>query len=42
MTEGLKETNYTFDGQTDFYRGKVRDVYHFDNKLELLPHLLLF
>ena len=29
----LKETNYTFKGQTDFYRGKVRDVYFLDNKL---------
>lgn len=36
MTEGLKETNYTFKGQTDFYRGKVRDVYHFDKKLVIV------
>ncbi len=36
MTEGLKETNYTFEGQTDFYRGKVRDVYHFDKKLVII------
>lgn len=27
--EAVKETNFTFDGQTDFYKGKVRDVYSF-------------
>jgi len=36
MIEGLKETNYAFKGQTDFYRGKVRDVYHFDKKLVII------
>ncbi len=36
MTEGLKETTFTFEGQTDFYRGKVRDVYHFDKKLVII------
>ncbi len=36
MTEGLKETNFNFEGQTDFYRGKVRDVYHFDKKLVII------
>jgi len=36
MTEGLKETNFTFPNQTGFYRGKVRDVYHFDNKLVII------
>jgi phosphoribosylaminoimidazole-succinocarboxamide synthase len=25
----IKETHYTFGGQTGFYRGKVRDVYYF-------------
>lgn len=25
--EAIKETNYVFNGQTAFYRGKVRDVY---------------
>jgi phosphoribosylaminoimidazole-succinocarboxamide synthase len=25
----LRETNLTFEGQTGFYRGKVRDVYYF-------------
>lgn len=29
----IKETNFKFPGQTDFYRGKVRDVYHFNDKL---------
>ena len=29
----LKETNFHFPGQTKFYRGKVRDVYSFDNYL---------
>lgn len=33
MIEGLKKTSFEFKGQTDFYRGKVRDVYHFDKKL---------
>lgn len=36
MTEGLKETHYNFKGQTGFYRGKVRDVYHFDKKLVIV------
>ncbi len=27
----ISETNFTFAGQTNFYRGKVRDVYSFDN-----------
>lgn len=29
----LKETNYYFKGQTGFYRGKVRDVYYFADKM---------
>ncbi|MBX2963431.1 MAG: phosphoribosylaminoimidazolesuccinocarboxamide synthase [Cyclobacteriaceae bacterium] len=29
--EALKETHYSFPGQTGFYRGKVRDVYYFGN-----------
>lgn len=28
----LKETNFIFPGQTGFYKGKVRDVYHIGNK----------
>ncbi len=31
--EALKETNFTLPGQTHFYRGKVRDVYSFNNYL---------
>jgi phosphoribosylaminoimidazole-succinocarboxamide synthase len=29
----LKETNFNFPNQTAFYRGKVRDVYSFENQL---------
>ena len=32
----LKETTYNFEGQTGFYRGKVRDVYHFDDKMLMI------
>jgi phosphoribosylaminoimidazole-succinocarboxamide synthase len=28
----IKETNFKFDKQTAFYRGKVRDVYTIDNE----------
>lgn len=31
--EALKETHYQFPGQTGFYRGKVRDVYFFGEKM---------
>jgi phosphoribosylaminoimidazole-succinocarboxamide synthase len=31
--EAIKETNFSFPGQTGFYKGKVRDVYHFPDKL---------
>ena len=34
--EGIKETNFTFPGQTGFYRGKVRDVYKFNNRLVVI------
>ena len=34
--EALKETNFFFPDQTDFYRGKVRDVYYFENKLAVV------
>ena len=27
--DAIRETNFSFDGQTGFYRGKVRDVYYF-------------
>ncbi|HLF35551.1 MAG TPA: phosphoribosylaminoimidazolesuccinocarboxamide synthase [Cyclobacteriaceae bacterium] len=33
MTEGIKETKFSFPGQTSFYRGKVRDVYMVSEKL---------
>jgi phosphoribosylaminoimidazole-succinocarboxamide synthase len=29
----IKETNYKFPNQTGFYKGKVRDVYSFDEKM---------
>ncbi|HEX8549647.1 MAG TPA: phosphoribosylaminoimidazolesuccinocarboxamide synthase, partial [Cytophagaceae bacterium] len=32
----IKETNFKFPGQTGFYKGKVRDVYFFDNKLAVV------
>jgi len=31
--QAVKETNFTLPGQTNFYRGKVRDVYTVSNKL---------
>lgn len=31
--EALKETHYNFPNQTGFYKGKVRDVYFFDEKI---------
>lgn len=31
MMNAIKETHFNFPGQTDFYRGKVRDVYYFDD-----------
>jgi phosphoribosylaminoimidazole-succinocarboxamide synthase len=34
--EALKETNFTFAGQTGFYRGKVRDVYYFNDTLAIV------
>ncbi len=36
MHIGLKETNFNFPNQTGFYRGKVRDVYHFEDKLVIV------
>lgn len=33
MRPALKETNFQFPGQRGLYRGKVRDVYQFDDKL---------
>ncbi|KAA3437831.1 phosphoribosylaminoimidazolesuccinocarboxamide synthase [Rufibacter hautae] len=34
--QALKETNFHFPEQTGFYRGKVRDVYYFQDKLALV------
>lgn len=34
--QALKETNFNFPGQTAFYRGKVRDVYYFQEKLAVV------
>ena len=32
----IKETNFNFEGQQSFYRGKVRDVYMFDQHLAVV------
>lgn len=32
----IKETNFQFEGQQSFYRGKVRDVYMFDQHLAVI------
>ena len=32
----VKETNFKFKGQTGFYKGKVRDVYSFNNKIAVV------
>lgn len=32
----IKETNFNFEGQQSFYRGKVRDVYIFDKHLAVI------
>lgn len=32
----ISETNFHFEGQTGFYRGKVRDVYSFQDKLVMV------
>ncbi|ELR73256.1 Phosphoribosylaminoimidazole-succinocarboxamide synthase [Fulvivirga imtechensis AK7] len=32
----LKETNFTFSNQTGFYRGKVRDIYYFGNRMAMV------
>lgn len=36
LMEAIKETNFSFPGQTSFYRGKVRDVYYFEDKLAVV------
>lgn len=32
----IKETNFNFPGQTGFYRGKVRDVYYFGDRMAMV------
>lgn len=32
----IKETNFRFEGQTGFYRGKVRDVYYFGDTMAMV------
>lgn len=32
----IKETHFHFDRQTDFYRGKVRDIYFFGDKMAMV------
>lgn len=34
--DSIKETNFTFKGQTGFYRGKVRDVYYFGDRMAMV------
>lgn len=34
--EAIKETNFSFAGQTGFYKGKVRDVYYFNDKIAVI------
>ncbi|MEP6734398.1 MAG: phosphoribosylaminoimidazolesuccinocarboxamide synthase [Chryseolinea sp.] len=34
--EAIKETHFTFPGQTGFYRGKVRDVYYFGDLMAMV------
>ena len=36
MSSVLSQTSFSFAGQKDFYRGKVRDVYHFDDKIVVI------
>lgn len=36
LNAAVKETNFNFEGQTAFYRGKVRDVYDFGDKVVMV------
>jgi len=36
MSQGIKNTQYQFPGQVDFYRGKVRDVYIFEHTIAVV------
>ena len=36
MNTGIQATSFSFPGQVDFYRGKVRDVYLFEDRLVMV------
>lgn len=36
LMEAIKETHFSFAGQTGFYRGKVRDVYYFEDRIAIV------
>ena len=36
MSEGITTTNFTFKNQTEKYTGKVREVYHFEDKVAMI------
>ena len=36
MIKAIKETNFNFSGQKDFYRGKVRENYSFEDKIVIV------
>jgi phosphoribosylaminoimidazole-succinocarboxamide synthase len=36
MDTAIKETNFKFPGQLSFYKGKVRDVYYFEDKIAVV------
>ena len=36
LPKAVMQTNFKFPGQTNFYRGKVRDVYTVDDKLVMV------
>jgi len=36
MNKGIKSTDYYFENQISKYEGKVRDVYHFENKIAMV------
>ena len=34
--QAIKETHFSFKGQTGFYKGKVRDVYYFGETMAMV------
>ena len=38
MNSAIIQTNFDFPGQTDFYKGKVRDVYKIQDDLSKEIH----